>query len=667
MDRDSFQSLIELIRDERGAVAWVGAGMSIAAGYPSLATMAREVANRCEALSGQSFLDSISGTDLLNVVLSRCKSERTQLLSRHFGQYPPLEHHFHLVRLPWLGIITTNYDELLEDACKAQPSRQYAIRVIQSNLDDPPGGRLEIYKPHGTVTDLDNIVLEDETYDNYGQRYPRAVARIELMLATYRKVFVGCSMRDRRILDWLRKLGSQDRERLPISAVIITQKDWEAVPPIDRELLESARIFPRFVQRHDDIPALIADLYAAFRRGSSLYSFADSDANEDREAVQAALSAVSALSRAGRLTPGSLQAFANARESIKRVLSTKRLHDLLHHVKSEIYDKVIESLSRDLTRDGRAIQSIGQLRKPLETLISKIRAISNRYDDLVDPLWIESLENAKGALERAARELIKAPNSAAGELALDARDEINEVLGKAPADVNNKLRSGIKELGLGKLAAAFMEDAAAVGDEEFETILPPAVSPEPVLEREAGRFRIPPALPGPITKGAAALGRIEARLMKLASYHSRFQTVFDYLRSTDLRIERESLERKIRAWDRLKEKMEFVYPAMGYEARRDFLETERLVERAIGEARTAQRVAAQSIGMGDSERDKVDFEDRVQEFLFQYSAYRTQADQEFNDLDGMLLNRCEDLDQIDYRLNELLREAVHGRSASART
>ena len=169
---DSVDSLIKIIskglsHPQRGAFLWVGAGLSIPAGYPSfgkLADMLREksLEKLDENLDAQKTIDAFVKANGVGYFL--------QNLVDIFTQKPPLAYHRELVKLPWKGIITTNYDELLEDALK-QVEKSYIKITLERNLDLTARAELPLYKVHGDVAEFQSIVLDKESYEKYSDLY----------------------------------------------------------------------------------------------------------------------------------------------------------------------------------------------------------------------------------------------------------------------------------------------------------------------------------------------------------------------------------------------------------------------------------------------------------------------------------------------------------------
>jgi tetratricopeptide (TPR) repeat protein len=259
---DSVERLLDLIRagvkePTRGAILWVGAGLSIPAEYPSwrgLAERLREKSTHKLPADPDPFrtIDAFvreNGRGLLLQVLSDVFETR----------HPPLPYHFDLMRLPWWAVITTNYDELLEDGLK-KIGKPYRLKILDENLDINPGPDTPLYKIHGSVEDFKKTILDSRAYETYFGRYPVLVGDLESMLRKHSIVFFGCGMTDPRLVDWLEKLGPEGRDLILPSATVMIRKDWNAIPKRIRDMLGEAHIEPVILDDYAEIPELIAYL-----------------------------------------------------------------------------------------------------------------------------------------------------------------------------------------------------------------------------------------------------------------------------------------------------------------------------------------------------------------------------------------------------------------------
>ncbi len=235
---------------------WVGAGLSIPADYPSWGQLIERLRDASvELLDDES--DPLSAIDAF--VRVNGKGLLSQQLLELFDQKPPFLCHRELVQLPWKGIVTTNYDELIEDALK-QAQKTYVKVSLEQNLDLVTGDRLPVFKVHGDLASFRDVILAGESYRDFHERHPLLKADLESDLRKHSIIFFGCSMTDPRLLDWLGSMSDADRQMLLPSAAVLTEADWNRVPEDDRTLLESGNIKPVLLQDHGDIPELITHL-----------------------------------------------------------------------------------------------------------------------------------------------------------------------------------------------------------------------------------------------------------------------------------------------------------------------------------------------------------------------------------------------------------------------
>lgn len=120
MGEASAEQLIKLL--DRGAdrsrapLLWVGAGLSIPAGYPSL----KQLAEQLRAASLAALPEGLCAAETIDAFVEHNgRSDLAETLADMIDRKQPLQFHKALMKLPWKAVITTNYDELLEDALKA--------------------------------------------------------------------------------------------------------------------------------------------------------------------------------------------------------------------------------------------------------------------------------------------------------------------------------------------------------------------------------------------------------------------------------------------------------------------------------------------------------------------------------------------------------------------
>lgn len=234
---------------------WVGAGASAAAGYPTLGQLESYFRVHLPGSTNTSFalIDEFAST----FGTTALENELETLLG---PQRPPAGLHDSMARIAgtnhFAAIFTTNYDELIEDALKARGIR-FVPQILQENYRLQARAELTVLKLHGSRTDWANVILSGQSYQLFHATYPLLKNQLDLNLRVHPLLFVGCSMQDPRLLDWLRALSGVERKTLFPARVLITDSDWSRISPTDQTLLDSANIKPITVNTHADIATVL--------------------------------------------------------------------------------------------------------------------------------------------------------------------------------------------------------------------------------------------------------------------------------------------------------------------------------------------------------------------------------------------------------------------------
>jgi hypothetical protein len=113
--------------------------------------------------------------------------------------------HALLAALPVREAITTNYDQLFDDAwALADPD---GLSILPGTY--PPDARRWLVKMHGCLSDPGRIVLTRASYTRYDDRLPALAGLVQAFLVTRHVLFVGFSLTDdnfHRIVDAVRRL-----------------------------------------------------------------------------------------------------------------------------------------------------------------------------------------------------------------------------------------------------------------------------------------------------------------------------------------------------------------------------------------------------------------------------------------------------------------------------
>lgn len=111
------------------------------------------------------------------------------------------------------GIITTNYDTLLENIFSNYKTYIGQNELIFSNLSEIG----EIYKIHGSITNPSSIIITDKDYQQFEELSSYLISKISTIFLEYPIIFIGYSIQDRNIrniLETIAKCLPQDKLEL---------------------------------------------------------------------------------------------------------------------------------------------------------------------------------------------------------------------------------------------------------------------------------------------------------------------------------------------------------------------------------------------------------------------------------------------------------------------
>ena len=151
-------------------------------------------------------------------------------------QFEPSAVHRALLELPWSDVFTTNYDRLLETASRGL-WRQY-YEIVASAIDLPLVRRPRIVKLHGTLPELQNLVITEEDYRTYTRRQAALVATVQSSLVENILCLVGFSGDDPNFLAWTGWLRDEMRIAAP-NTYLFTDRELK---PFQQELLQRRHI-----------------------------------------------------------------------------------------------------------------------------------------------------------------------------------------------------------------------------------------------------------------------------------------------------------------------------------------------------------------------------------------------------------------------------------------
>lgn len=200
------EELIDSVR-ARKCILFVGSGLSTLAGYPSWPQLIERLVARARR-SPNARLEGLETMELRKDYLMLAEFARTtlgawdytQLLKRELGRpVAPSPVHRLIAGTDYRGIITTNYDRLLEHTiAEVRHSLPVifttnGIEVMGDALFNPD---LFIYKLHGDITSPASIVLSERDYDRMILRNPHVRSFLFGAVLNHTLLFVGYSLSD---------------------------------------------------------------------------------------------------------------------------------------------------------------------------------------------------------------------------------------------------------------------------------------------------------------------------------------------------------------------------------------------------------------------------------------------------------------------------------------
>jgi len=181
--------------DERNAALFIGAGMSVPAGFVNWKDLLRDVAQELG-------LDVDKETDLLAVAQYHINANKNRsrinrlLIDEYTKDAKPTENHRLIANLPVQTIWTTNYDNLLESAF-ADAGKRVDLKITKENLADTlPKRDVIIYKMHGDRQHPDDAVLTKENYEDYNVNRQLFSTSLQGDLVSKTFLFLGYSLND---------------------------------------------------------------------------------------------------------------------------------------------------------------------------------------------------------------------------------------------------------------------------------------------------------------------------------------------------------------------------------------------------------------------------------------------------------------------------------------
>ena len=194
--------------------------------YLSVPTLANEV----EAVLGRPALDRIVSSAIPD------------------QDHEPAALHIALLNLPWSDVFTTNYDTLLEKACRSVASQKYGVVVNQHDLVNSK--RPRIVKLHGSLSPASRLIVTDEDYRRYPEDHAPFVNTVRQALLENTLCLIGFSGHDPNFLQWIGWIGDNlGRQDAPKMYLVDVRRPSDS----QKELLDKRNIVSVDLSQYPDI------------------------------------------------------------------------------------------------------------------------------------------------------------------------------------------------------------------------------------------------------------------------------------------------------------------------------------------------------------------------------------------------------------------------------
>jgi hypothetical protein len=185
---------VEMLRCGRAAV-FLGAGVSKPVGFFDWRELLREPAKELGLDINREH--DLIGLAQMYVLRKGNRGRLTQEILNHFGRdVAGTEIHRILAGLPVTKIWTTNYDLVIEETYRREGIDCHVIRddtaLAYSNINAP----VMVYKMHGDVSQLNDIVLTRDDYEFYDSTRSAMSSAFYCALVEYTFLFLGFSFND---------------------------------------------------------------------------------------------------------------------------------------------------------------------------------------------------------------------------------------------------------------------------------------------------------------------------------------------------------------------------------------------------------------------------------------------------------------------------------------
>jgi hypothetical protein len=152
-------------------------------------------------------------------------------------EFGPGELHRLLLDLPWVDVLTTNYDTLLERAASTALRRYSTVRTSE---EIPYASRSRIVKLHGSFPSIRPFILTEEDFRKYPHRFAPFVNLAQQVVMENLLCLIGFSGDDPNFLSW----SGWVRDHLGLYAPRIYLCGFQNLTDAERRILHDRNVIP---------------------------------------------------------------------------------------------------------------------------------------------------------------------------------------------------------------------------------------------------------------------------------------------------------------------------------------------------------------------------------------------------------------------------------------
>ena len=238
--RDAFLREFPASLADESAGLFVGAGVSMGAGYPSWKELLQDIGEELGVDSAD--VSDLAALAQWHIRRSAGATKIRQVIRNEIAVERAIPEILDVVaRLPLRHIWTTNYDRLIERAFAQINRPMDVISAVDDLALKPRAGASRLYKMHGTVDRLNDLVISTDDYELFHKKRGAFLPLLQAHLSSLSMLFVGLSFTDPNVRHVLSVIREAFTEAPPEHFAIIR-------PPQRKEFKTDASYEARLTQ-----------------------------------------------------------------------------------------------------------------------------------------------------------------------------------------------------------------------------------------------------------------------------------------------------------------------------------------------------------------------------------------------------------------------------------